>query len=174
MGRSTRSPIRDRIPQEQLNALITNWSPERRERVDARPILRNDFEYDTMHPEETIKGFCAAVRSMLSRYQYCKDQFNQLENEMQDLLHYIEMSSDKNANLGFKLYKQLTDIRRKRRIAKNEMDLLQPIYDAFSGGDKLNMLAQIQGLCRTTKQSIDNKVYTVRTDALDLFIKGRD
>ena len=104
-----------------------------------------------------------------------KDQYDHLEYEMQDLLHYIEMGSDKNANAGYKSYKRLAEIRRERRSCKNEMDLLQPIYDAFGGGDKLNVLAQIQGSCRVTKQSIDNRAYTVRTDILESFIdKGRD
>lgn len=179
MGRSVRSVIRDRIPQAQLNALIQSVQPVvvEREHVEPRPILSSDIEYDTLHPEETIKEFCAAIRNMLARYQYNKEQYDYLEQEMQDILHFIEMGSDKNANTGFKLYKQLAEIRRQRRICKNEMDLLQPIYDAFGGNEKLNVLAQVQGLCRTTKQAIDNRAYTVRTDVLNTFIKpieGRD
>lgn len=173
MGRSVRSVPRNRMSQAKLDAMIQPVQVER-ERVDPKPILLSDLEYDTLHPEETIKAFCSSIREMLSRYQYNKDQYNRLEQEMQDLLHYIEMGSDKNANVGFKLYKQLAEVRRIRRIRKNEMDLLQPIYDAFSGGDKLNMLAQIQGTCRVTKQSIDNRAYTVRTDVLDSYVKGRD
>lgn len=90
---------------------------------------------------------------------------------MQDLLHFIEMAADKNANLGFKLYKRLAEIRRERRVCQNELDLLQPIYDAFGGGEKLNVLAQVQGACRTTKQAIDGRAYTIRTDILDQFIQ---
>lgn len=174
MGRSTKSVIRDRIPQAQLDALIQKVSEPvviEREHVEPRPILSSDLEYDTLRPEETIKNFCVAIRNMLSRYQYNKDQFAILENEMQDLLHFIEMGKDKNANVGFKLYQRLAEIRRARRMHQNEMDLLQPIYDAFSGGEKLNVLAQIQGACRITKQTIDNRAYTVRTDVLASFIQ---
>ena len=162
MSKSVRSVIRDRIPQAQLDALIQKVSEPvviEREHVEPRPILSSDLEYDSLKPEETIRNFCASIRNMLSRYQYCKEQFSLLENEMQDLLHFIEMAADKNANLGFKLYKRLAEIRRERRVCQNELDLLQPIYDAFGGGEKLNVLAQIQGACRTTKQAIDNKAY---------------
>ena len=174
MSKSVRSVIRDRIPQAQLDALIQKVSEPvviEREHVEPRPILSSDLEYDSLKPEETIKNFCASIRNMLSRYQYCKEQFSLLENEMQDLLHFIEMAADKNANLGFKLYKRLAEIRRERRVCQNELDLLQPIYDAFGGGEKLNVLAQIQGACRTTKQAIDGRAYTVRTDVLDQFIQ---
>ena len=177
MGRSTRSVIRDRMPQSQLDALIVQREPVyiEREHVKPKPILTSSLEYDTLHPEETIKDFCSSIRNMLSKYQYNKEQYDHLEYEMQDLLHYIEMGSDKNANAGYKLYKRLAEIRRERRRCKNEMDLLQPIYDAFGGGDKLNVLAQIQGNCRVTKQTINNRAYTVRTDVLELFMdKGRD
>ena len=174
MSKSVRSVIRDRIPQAQLDALIQKVSEPvviEREHVEPRPILSSDLEYDSLKPEETIRNFCASIRNMLSRYQYCKEQFSLLENEMQDLLHFIEMAADKNANLGFKLYKRLAEIRRERRVCQNELDLLQPIYDAFGGGEKLNVLAQIQGACRTTKQAIDGRAYTVRTDVLDQFIQ---
>lgn len=174
MGRATRSNKRERMSQARLNALIQPI-PIEREHIEPQPILASHLEYDTLHPEDTIRDFCAAVRNMLQRYQYDKDRYNHLEQEMQDLLHYIEMGTDKNANAGFKLYRQLAEIRRERRVCKNEMDLLQPIFDGFNGSEILNSLAQIQGVCRTTKQAIDNRVYTVRTDALSSFVQsGRD
>lgn len=169
MSGKTRSVPRNRMSQARLDSLIIRKPEEHA--AETRPILSGGIEYDTLHPEETIRAFCAAVKNMLSRYQYDKEQASHLEQEMQDLLHYIELSPDKNANNGFKLYKRLAEVRRERRVCKNEMELLQPIYDTFNGSQKLDMLAQIQGACRTAKQSIDGRVYNVRTDVLDGFIK---
>lgn len=179
MGRSVRSVPRNRMSQSQLNALINPIQSIQieREHINPKPILTSELDYDTLHPEETIKNFCCAIRNMLAKYQSNKERYNYLEQEMQDLLHYIEMTSDKNANAGYKLYKKLAEIRRERRICKNELDLLQPVYDAFNSNEKLNALAQIQGFCRTAKQTINNRAYTVRTDILDSFVKpieGRD
>lgn len=67
----------------------------------------------------------------------------ELENEMQDLLHYIEMAADKNAAVGSKLYKKLADIRRRRRICKNEIDLLTPVYEQFHATQFLEHLSQL-------------------------------
>ena len=174
MGRSTRSVPRERMSQEKLDALIQKPVVLEREPVEPRPILTDTIAYDTMHPDEIIQNFSAAVRNMLARYQYDKEEYSRAEQEMQDILHYIEMSTDKNANVGFKLYKQLAEVRRRRRVCKNEMDLLQPIYDSFSGGEKLNALAQILGTVRAAKQTINSRAYTLRTDILETFIKGRD
>ena len=172
MGKSVRSVPKDRMSQAKLNSLI---QPIEREHVDPKPILTTHLEYDTTHPDEVVRDFCNSIRNMLSRYQYNKDQFAQLEQQMLDLLHFIEMASDKNANVGFKLYKQLAEVRRQRRICRNEMDLLQPIFDNFGDNVKLNILAKILGECRSTKQTIDNRAYTVRTDVLDSYVnKGRD
>ena len=172
MGKSTRSVPRDRMSQKRLDAMIQRPNVER-EHVEPKPLLTSHLEYDTTHPEETIRDFCAAIRSMISRYLYNKERYNYFEQEMQDILHYIEMGSDKNANIGFKLYKHLAEVRRERRVCKNEMDLLQPIYDAFNNNQKLNVLTQIQGACKTTKQSIDNRAYTVRTDILSEFVENK-
>ena len=174
MGQSTRSVPRERMSQAKLDALIQKPVVLEREHVEPRPILTDTIDYDTMHPDEIIQNFSAAVRNMLARYQYNKEEYSRAEQEMQDILHYIEMSADKNANVGFKLYKQLAEVRRRRRVCKNEMDLLQPIYDSFSGGEKLNALAQILGTVRAAKQTINSRAYTLRTDILETFIKGRD
>lgn len=170
MSKTVRKVPRDRMSQSRLNAMIQPVVIER-EHVESKPILSNIIEYDTLHPEKIIQEFSNAIRNMLSRYQYDKEEYAHTEQEMQDILHYIEMGSDKSANAGYKLYKELAEIRRKRRICKNEMDLLQPIYDSFGGGEKLNALAQVLGVLRTTKQSINNRSYTVRTDILDTFMK---
>lgn len=172
MGRNTRSVIKDRIPQSKLDAMIQKVVQQ--EPQEVRPVLTDHLEYDSMHPEDVVKNFSSSIKAMLERYQYDKDQYVLYEQKMQDLLHYIEMTADKNANLGFKLYKQLAEVRRQRRICKNEMDLLQPIYDEYSDNTKLNALAKLLGNCRFAKQSIDNRVYTVRTDALEPYFKGRD
>lgn len=170
MGKQTRAVPRERMSQVRLNSLIVKKDIIEREPVDPRPLLFSDLDYDSLHPEEEIKNFCISIRNMLSRYQYNKDRYVELEQEMQDILHYIEMGTNKNANVGYKLYKKLADIRRERRICKNEAELLQPIYDAFGGGQTLNNLSQIQGACHTAKQAISNRAYSVRTDTLSSFI----
>lgn len=169
MGKATRAVPRNRMSQAQLNALITNPAPDffEKEHIEPKPVLVGIVEYDTLHPEEKIKSFCADIRSMLSRYEYDKERLSDLDCQMQDLLHYIELSGDKNANAGYKLYKQIAIVRRERRACKNEIDLLQSVYDMFHDTNFLNRLAEVQGKCRAAKQIMDNRGYTVRTDVLE-------
>ena len=166
MGRSTRSVQKDRMSQAKLDSLIIRKPVE-----SDRPIFTNHLEYDTLRPDVVIQNFCASIKDMLARYNYDKEQYSKLENEMQDVLHYVEMDSDKNANTGYKIYKKLAEVRRERRMCKNELDLLQPIYDAFNGTTTLSYLGNVLGSVRTARSMIDNRAYTVRTDVLDPFLE---
>lgn len=176
MSARTRAKTRDRMSQAQLDSLITRKIEiepiaVEKEHFDPKPILQSNEEFDTLHPEETFKEFCEAVRNMLSRYEADRARLAKLESEQQDLLHFIEMSRNKNARAGFKLYQQLCEVRRERRVCKNEMDLLYPVYQALSEVGTLSYLSEIQGKVRLAKQAINNRAYIVRTNILDEFVK---
>ena len=170
MSSKTRAKIRERMSQAKLDSLIVNNFVDK-PRMEPKPVLHSEVEYDTLHPEETVKEFCSSVKNMLAEYESAKDKLSKLESEMQDLLHFVEMGKDKNAREGFELYRRLCEVRRQRRICKNELDLLYPVYNAFTNTGLLDTLSRLQGECKAKKQMIEGKAYVVRTDILDTFIK---
>lgn len=131
------------------------------------PIMHYNVEYDTTHPEETIRKFCSDIREMVARYEGNKQRLLEIEGEHQDILHYIEISPFKKVTDGYKLYRKLAELRRERRALKNENDLLKPIHDAFSQPDILNRLSKVQGDVSKTHEAIDGRVYGMRTDILN-------
>lgn len=169
MGKSTRSVQRNRMSQKKLDSLIIKKDAIfiEKEHVNPHPILASHQPYDTLNPEETFKVFIVKIQEMLLKYEADYSRLNALENEIQDILHFVEMSTDKNANTGYKLYKQLCELRRERRALKSEMELLQPVYNMFKNTGMLAKLMQAQGECHDIKQIIENRVYSVRTDALE-------
>lgn len=130
-------------------------------------ILHYSIEYDTTHPEETIRKFCSDIREMVTRYEGNKQRLIEIEGEHQDLLHYIEISPFKKVTDGYKLYRKLAELRRERRALKNENDLLQPLYDTFRQPDILNRLSKVQGDVSKMHDAIDGRVYGMRTDILN-------
>lgn len=130
-------------------------------------ILHYSIEYDTTHPEETIRKFCSDIREMVTRYEGNKQRLIEIEGEHQDLLHYIEISPFKKVTDGYKLYRKLAELRRERRALKNENDLLQPLYDTFRQPDILNRLSKVQGDVSKVHDAIDGRVYGMRTDILN-------
>lgn len=131
------------------------------------PILHYDVEYDSTKPEQTIREFVGDIKGMVARFESNKDRIIEIENELLDIYHYIEVSSYKTVPAGYKIYRKMAELRRERRACKNENDLLQPIYEYFHATEVLNRLSRVQGECAKCKRSIDDRAYVVRTDILD-------
>ena len=83
----------------------------------------------------------------------------QTEDELQDLMHEIELSEPKNAYQGYLLYKEIRELRIKRRTAKEEVELLKDMYEYLnsqSGQSFKTKMQQLQGSSvklRTTQES---------------------
>ena len=76
------------------------------------PMLRYDIQYDSLHPEEVMRKFVADVKEMLARYDYVSKRISEIENEMADVEHYMEISPYKTVTQGYKLYRKLVELRK--------------------------------------------------------------
>lgn len=128
--------------------------------------LKKQGKFDSLMPEEKLKDFLGFARDVITRYEADVRRQSDLEQETQDLLHYVELSDDMNACVGNKMYQKIREIRRERRACKNEIDLLKPLYDYLADKTVINQLAAIQGKCRTSKEAINQRAYTLRTDVI--------
>ena len=129
--------------------------------------LKRNEEFDSLKPEDELKTFLSFARNVISRYEDNVKLQSDLEAETQDLLHFVELSENMNACRGNDMYKKMREIRRKRRACKNEIDLLKPLYDYLSDKKMINDLSQIQGKCRTAKEVISQRQYTLRTGVME-------
>ena len=59
-------------------------------------------------------------KDVVNNYERNLEIIKQTEGELLDLEHEIELSEPKNARDGYKIYKELRDVRIRRRQAKNE------------------------------------------------------
>ena len=134
-------------------------------------VLHYDLEYDTLNPEGTIQKFIGDIKGMLSRYEGNKARIFEIEAELNDIEHYMEIGNYKKVSEGYKLYRKLAELRRERRECKNENDLLWPVYQHFHATEVLNKLGIVQGECGKLKETIDGRVYGVKTDILNEWIE---
>ena len=74
----------------------------------------------------TIAGIFAAVQS---NYNLNCSILVQANEEINDLLHEIELSALKSAREGYFIYEELREARIRRRKAKEENELLQELYE---------------------------------------------
>jgi hypothetical protein len=127
-------------------------------------------DYDSTKPEQTFREFVSDVKGMVARYADNKARIAEIEQELVDLEHYIEIADYQPVPAGYHLYRKLAELRRERRACKSENDLLQPVYDYFHATEVLQRLSILQGDCAKAKSAIDSRTYRTRTGVLESFI----
>ena len=78
-------------------------------------------------------------QSVINDYELNLDIIKQTEEELNDLNHEIELSASKDMYKGYLLYKEIRDLRLKRRKAKEENELLKDMYDFLKGNKGKNL-----------------------------------
>ena len=104
-------------------------------------------------------------QDVIRTYENNIETIKQAAGELTDLEHEIELSNPKNARDGYKIYKELREIRIKRRTAKDENQLLQDMYDYFKsqqGQSFKSKLQQIQGAAAKIENAQSCRTYTPR------------
>lgn len=72
-------------------------------------------------------------QEVINNYEKNLDIIKQTEDELNDLNHEIELSAPKDMYKGYLMYKEVRDLRIKRRKAKEENELLKDMYDYLKG-----------------------------------------
>ena len=116
------------------------------------------YKYETPGEYQEIKqkinDLSNTIQTLLSEKDNLVNSLSEVNGKEQDILHYIEFNKF-NAAEGYKLSKRLQDIRKKRRIIKNKIDIINVIkqdncYDLIYG----KTLERLDG--------IENRKYTPR------------
>lgn len=122
-----------------------------------------------MRESENIAAFLDFLRDAQSRYNIARDELNQANNETQDILHQLELhenSYHKIAALG----KKLRAVRRRRRTAKDTVEIYEPIIVWANRQDNrelLKRLEQLLGEVRKIEKSKENRMYVPKTKILE-------
>lgn len=125
------------------------------------------FEYDSLQPAQQLKAFIAFLKSVQARYDENFRLVGECDLKGQDLLHKIELGDDMDVLNGYRIHKTIRNVRRQRRICKNENDLLRPLYAYLEKHDDLiPQLERLQGEIGLLKSAIDDRKYAVRTHVL--------
>ena len=87
--------------------------------------------------KQKINDLSNTIQTLLSEKDNLVNSLSEVNGKEQDILHYIEFNKF-NAAEGYKLSKRLQDIRKKRRIIKNKIDIINVIkqdncYDLIYG-----------------------------------------
>ena len=104
-------------------------------------------------------------QDVIGNYERNVDLIKQIEGELNDLNHEIELSSPKNARDGYKMYKEIRELRIKRRQAKEENELMKDMYEYLKGQNAQNFknkIQQLQGSSMKVREAQEHRIYTPR------------
>lgn len=120
-------------------------------------------------PNNIVNQYSSTIisiyQSVINTYENNLDIIRQAEEELNDLNHECELSSPKDMYHGYLIYKQIRDIRQKRRIAKNENEVLKEMYDFFKtqqGQSFRSTMCKVQGNAAKIADSQTRRTYRPR------------
>lgn len=122
-----------------------------------------------MASNNIVNNYCSTMIQIASdvvkRYESNEDIIKQTEEELNDVYHEIELGKDQDLHGGWKLYRQVKDLRVKRRQAKDENQLLKDMYDyvkSQQGQSFKSKMQSIQGNSAKIYDAQSKRTYTPR------------
>lgn len=112
---------------------------------------------------------------VIKKYESNIEVIKQTEAELNDLYHECEFAESKDLYGGWKLYRAIHDTRNRRRVAKNENELLKDMYEyakSQAGQQFKSKIQSIQGNSVKVYEAQSRRTYTPRQRS-DLTITGK-
>lgn len=113
-------------------------------------------------------------QNVVKDYERDLERIKEIEDELQDIFHEIELSPSKNMYAGYLLYKRVRELRIERRRCKEEAELMKETYEFFKsqqGQGFKNKMQQLQGSARKLRDIQEKRTYKPRQRG-DLTIEG--
>lgn len=85
-------------------------------------------------------------KDVTTNYERNLARIKQIEEELNDLNHEIELSPPKDMYKGYVLYKNIRDLRVERRCCKEEVELMKDMYDYFTGQHGQQFKSKLQSI----------------------------
>lgn len=121
------------------------------------PFLESTSEIENLDSLSLLKEAETLVQNLSKRAIHLRNQLSKTDKEINDLIHYIEFSSNQNVVNGYKLYKKLKDLRLTRRKIKDELLVIE--YPLNNGINETSYFFATKRI-----ETFKNRTYTPRTD----------
>lgn len=126
-----------------------------------------------------VNNFASTIvtifKDVVERYEDNLKIIKNAEDELNDLSHEIELSNPKDMYKGYLVYKEIREIRIRRRTAKEQNELLKDMYDYFisqNGQAFKNKIQSLQGNSVKIRNAQEQRMYQPR-QRNDLTITNR-
>jgi hypothetical protein len=101
-------------------------------------------------PNNIVNNYASTIitifQDVIRNYERNIEIIKQAEDELNDLYHECELSNPKDMYKGYLVYKEIREVRIRRRTAKEENELLKDMYDYFMGQSGQAFKGKIQSI----------------------------
>lgn len=115
-----------------------------------------------MTSNNIVNNYCSTLiqiaTDVVKKYENNVEIIKKTEDELNDVYHEIELGKAQDLYGGYKLYKQVKDLRMQRRQAKDENDLLKDMYEYVKSQPGQSFKSKIQSI-----QGSSAKVYEAQS-----------
>jgi hypothetical protein len=109
--------------------------------------------------------FIQIFNDVVRKYESNVETIKRTEDELTDVYHEIELGRNQDMYHGYLLYRQVKDLRMRRRQAKDENDLLRDMYEYIKsqpGQSFKSKIQSIQGNSAKVYEAQSRRTYTPR------------
>lgn len=122
-----------------------------------------------MASNNIVNNYCSTLiqiaTDVVKKYESNVEIIKKTEDELNDVYHEIELGKPQDLYGGYKLYKQVKDLRMQRRQAKDENDLLKDMYEYIKsqpGQSFKSKIQSIQGSSAKVYEAQSRRIYNPR------------
>jgi hypothetical protein len=116
-----------------------------------------------------VNNFASTIvtiyKDVVEKFEDNLKVIKQSEDELNDLYHEIELANPKDMYKGYLVYKEIREVRIRRRTAKEENELLKDMYDYFmsqNGQTFKSKIQSIQGNSVKIRNAQEQRIYQPR------------
>lgn len=122
-------------------------------------------------PEKPVSDvlceFLSCLRMAEDSLRMAEDEMDRTNSETQDILHRLELYDDRYHTVAA-LGRKMREVRRRRRVAKETVELLTPLLEWADENKKfLTGLQKVLGDLRKIERRQEGRTYMPRTDILE-------
>lgn len=119
-----------------------------------------------MKPVEAGDSILQNINYILKTYPSNNDRIDELEKQLCDIQHQIELSIF-DIQRGYRFAKQIQEIRKERRVLKDENELLRPIYEFLNQNNNkifVNGFINLMQRAKLREKTFDDRIYSLRSE----------
>lgn len=113
-------------------------------------------------------------QNVIKDYERDLERIKEIEDELQDIFHEVELSPSKNMYAGYLFYKRIRELRIERRRCKEQTEIMKETYEFFKsqqGQSFKTKIQQLQGNAKKLRDVQEKRTYKPRQRD-DLTIEG--